>query len=1127
MAEERLLLIDDRKESLLSLKALLQSEGYAMDIAQSAREALKMTVANHYHLILLQAQTPDIDEFEVARRIKSNPNTRETPVIFITALSPEDKRINQAFDLGAVDYITRPVQSAALVLNKVRFFIDLHRQKMELKQAKDELYYLSDILKSKENSSVKKYARLFKESNVANLLLTENGEISNINLKAESMLGFGREELIGQSISELFENHEMSGEELKEILSAENRSFESRIINKTGDSFPVEISSSVIDTGETRLILFIMRDITEKRAYERKLEQSKKRLQDIYAITSSPISLEKKIRNLLETLTHHFGMDNGAFSKIEDDNFIVKFLCASKKSGLQEGRISSLKSSLIGATFRSGGVLDLPDVQETAYKEYHLGTKEKVGAYLGIPVKVKGEDYGVLCFNASGPVNEFSGSVQSLLFSVSQWMGSTIERNLYEEALTYSKDQLEEAQKLAKMGNWEWNLKTNKMTWANQLYTILGLNPKKFKPSWNSFLELIHPGDQEIFDRVVSEAIKERTSFNIEYRVVLKQGEIKWIYTRAVAENVGNKQLIKLYGISQDITRRQEANEKNRALNRKLRQKVNELNKYHLHLEELVEERTSELKQAQQSAELANQAKSDFLARMSHEIRTPMNAIIGLTHLCLEDKLSKKHRSFLEKVYSASQALLMIINDILDFSKIEAGKLDIEKTKFKLDKLFEDLSAVVSHKALEKGLDLLFDIERDVPFKVIGDPLRLNQILINLVNNAIKFTNEGKVWVKCKVVDENQTHYKLQFSVKDTGVGIEKKQMAGLFRSFYQAESSTSRKYGGSGLGLVICQKLSEMMGGDVWAESEPGRGSTFHFTSMLGKTSNRRDHEPEYFRKYIGKRALLFDSSYSSGKILKGYLESMGLEVTIANSPDQVFARLRENKEHAFQLLFYGPETTGKKKLDTLLKISADERRNDFIHLVLLTRAGSSTLPSELDKLENVAVLDKPFSRSMLYDAIAPFLGKNQENNRASKKDQKSKQRKSLKGAKILLVEDNEINQEIALEILSSAGLRVEVANNGREGVEKAINHDYDTILMDLQMPVMDGCEAATEIRKLKKHRDLPIIAMTAEAIAGVKDRCLKAGMNDFLAKPIDVDEVFKILAEWAIEKKEKIYTN
>jgi len=521
---------------------------------------------------------------------------------------------------------------------------------------------------------------------------------------------------------------------------------------------------------------------------------------------------------------------------------------------------------------------------------------------------------------------------------------------------------------------------------------------------------------------------------------------------------------------------------------------------------------------AQSELEKANEAKSAFLANMSHEIRTPMNAVLGLSHLALKTDPSPRQRDYLVKIKSSGQHLLGIINEILDFSKIEAGKLTVESVEFDLDKVLENVSNLIAEKAEEKGLELIFDIEPSViSTRLRGDPLRLGQILINFCNNAVKFTEKGEVVIKARVLEDTGDSHLLEFSVSDSGIGMTESQIGRLFQAFEQADTSTTRKYGGTGLGLAISKRLAELMGGDVGVTSELGKGSTFWFTARLGKGALAP--RPSLLRSDLhGRRVLVIDDNSQARTVLSSMLLNMAFIADEAASGEEGIEMVSRAGQRAepYEIIFVDWQMPGLDGIETSKRILALPGLSAPPHVVMVTAYGREDVLKQAEENGLEHVLIKPVTSSTLFDTIVVVLHAQQEPS-SHVETAPSFEIARTRGTRVLLVEDNEINQEVAIGLLEDAAIQVDLAENGEIAVRMAGETRYDAVLMDMQMPVMDGIEATRIIRSDSRLQDLPIIAMTANAMASDREQCLKAGMNDHIGKPIDPDELFSVLLRWA----------
>ena len=747
-----------------------------------------------------------------------------------------------------------------------------------------------------------------------------------------------------------------------------------------------------------------------------------------------------------------------------------------------------------------------------AEKMFGYSAQEILGQYfsrLFPPEKLLEEDYlfGKLCMGQSiknfetfrmhrdGQLIPVSISMSPLYSEAGEFIGASkilsdiSEQKLSQEKLAHSNALLEESQQVAKVGGWSFNVLTGQLYWTAETYRIHETSPQEFNPTVEAGVNFFLPESRQKVKLALKAAFEDKVAYDLELESYTTKGRLISVRTTGSPTLEGGK-VVRLSGIFQDITERKRYER--------------------------------ELYSAREAAEMAAQSKGQFLANMSHEIRTPMNAILGLLSLLQKTDLTFRQKDYVSKTDQAAQSLLGLLNDILDFSKVEAGKMSLECLPFKLSTLMRSVAVVLSANVGNKNIQVLFDIDRTIPPVFCGDALRLQQVLINLGGNAVKFTNQGHVLIALKKVAASPTSVTVGFSINDTGIGIDKAHQEHIFTGFSQAEGSTTRRFGGTGLGLGISKRLVDLMGGNIVLQSEPGQGSTFSFKVEFSLTPETVT-EPEIALRSSeqSETVLVVDDNPLAASIYAAMIHSWGWQATVAGTAEEALEMIHARKDQdlssfPFSLAVMDWKLPDMDGWDLTRKIKqlAQAWKVPEPLVIMLSSSGHEVL-SQRSVQEHKQISDflpKPITASMLLDAV--LQARSGGAGHSSKSLGSSSQRR-LAGMRILVVEDNLINQQVADELLSGEGALVSLAANGQEGllaVAKAAPQ-FDVVLMDMHMPVMDGYAATSAIRNELGLDKLLIVAMTANAMSGDRETCMAAGMNEHIGKPFDLSNLIALL--------------
>jgi two-component system, sensor histidine kinase and response regulator len=887
--------------------------------------------------------------------------------------------------------------------------------------------------------------------------LSEGGRILEINRSFVEMFGYGAPEVVGMPAVDFVapESREAVAEH---ISTGSPEPYEAVGLRKDGTKFDVEIRGKSSEYQGRVVRLTAIRDITARKRAEKRLREAEHRYRALVEKVPAVVYLQEI--GGPDTAMYMSPRIEGLTGYSPEDcrNADLRWLMVHPED---RERMQSEDES----PARPG------EVVTTEYRVVHRD---------GHTVWVRNESVVV--------EDEETG--------VRFWQGFMLditEAKKAEEALRKSEERYRLVANATDETIWDSDILADEQTWNGAVQTMFGY-PQEQRTSTVWWEEHIHPADRErILASVDAFLAGSAEVWSEEYRFRRADGAYATVVDRAYVVRDAEGRPTRMVGSMSDITGRKQYER--------------------------------ELRVAREEAEKANRAKSEFLANMSHEIRTPMNGILGMAELLLDSPLDDEQREFAETVRLSGQNLMMIINDILDFSKIEAGAMRLETIDLDLRSTVEDVTVLLGGRAQDKGLELASLVEHNVPEALRGDPGRLRQILTNLLGNAVKFTDEGEVIVRVELVDEDEETATVRFEVSDTGIGISPEQQRRLFLAFTQADASTTRRYGGTGLGLAISKQLVTLMGGEMRVQSEPGGGSTFSFTVTLEKQREYASPAQNVLVDLVGRRALVVDDNRANRTILEKQLSSWGVRTKAVEGGQEALEELRSAGE-PYDLAVLDMQMPGMDGMELARRIKADAALSP-IRLVLLTSMGRRGEGEEASQSGIEAYLTKPVRQSELYDALVTVM-----NGTASEGRRfvtlRGLRRQKAGAHRVLVAEDNPVNQKVVARMLENLGYQVDVVADGREALEAVASTRYGAVLMDVQMPGMDGYRATRRIRDqeersgrrnmmmgMRKHRT-PIIAMTANAMQGDRERAIESGMDDYVSKPVSRKEMGAVLGRW-----------
>ncbi|WP_020410876.1 PAS domain S-box protein [Hahella ganghwensis] len=946
------------------------------------------------------------------------------------------------------------------------------------------LYWLNNRQKQKVSVEQARLAAIVESTDDAVIGNTLNGVVLSWNRGAEEMFGYSQSEATGQRLGSLIVPEDRAHEE-KNILEIIGKGekvphFDTRRKRKDGLELDVSVAASPIkDAGGTIVgSAKTIRDISRQKAVEEEIRHLNSTLEQQVVERTEEI---RHYHALQKAILNHAGF---AIIATDREGFITLFNPAAERMlgysaeemiDRQTPRSFCLEEELSNRAVEFSKELGkqiAPGDDVIFAKSRHHLNNEHEWTY----IRKDGSHFQV--YLSVTMLADEDENISGYLLMASD-ISSQVQDRLN---LMRMRDHLVKAAEVAELGIWTWNLEDDSLEWNQQMQNIYQVPRETLESGlYYEFWEnSLHPEDRDATLSQLKATMDGEDVFDPTFRIVRPDGSTRYIQATAVVERDADNQPVLVLGVNRDITDRRA---------------------YETRLQE-----------AKLAADKANKSKSEFLANMSHEIRTPMNAILGMLHLLKNTSMEAQQADYVEKTESAARALLGILNDILDFSKVEAGKLELDPQPCNIDSLLREVGVILSANVGDKALEVLFDIDPDLPDSVLVDGMRLQQVLINLAGNAVKFTESGEVVLSVKTFSRTENMLILSFSVRDTGIGISEEYLQRIFEGFSQAETSTARRYGGTGLGLTICQRLVSLMGGDLSAQSEEGKGSTFSFYIPCTLIEEQKLHIDGPLQNL---KVLIVDDNASARDILGGIVTSLGWQVDTVSSGEEAIQKVQDSapEQPPYDLILMDwlmPGIDGWEASESLRDLFPADR----LPLIIMITAQKREALAQHQMLAPDVIngfLIKPVTASVLLDAVAGGMAGNQ----AISKSVKAQKQLRLQGLSILLVEDNPTNQQVALELLKEEGAEVDLAVDGVKAVDmvKSSEASYDVVLMDIQMPGMDGYTATGIIREQWTQDQLPIIAMTANAMESDRKAALDCGMNDHIGKPFNVDQLIDVI--------------